>query len=177
MDGDFHKARIDRWDAPLSEADRWRAYESARNTPWHKAAEWVGEEFGVDPPSRSAWYRWLARMRREEAAERLARAAAAVSEAKRLAGEAGGDDALEDALKALAADAALNASDPEAALRYVRMAAGIARARESRARLALDRERFEEEKRLAAAASEAANAPELTDAERLARIRSIFGLA
>ena len=68
------KTRVDAWDATLSEEQRWRAYAQMQRAPWYEVSEWVAAEFGIEAPSRSALYRWAARMRKMASARRLEQA-------------------------------------------------------------------------------------------------------
>lgn len=182
------KRRHDAWDAALTEAQRWEAYEKAKGVAWTAFADYAAAEYGVRP-GKNAIYDWLAYMRREEGAHRLERAIAARKELKGLADAGALDAQTADAYMALANDAILS-GDPEKASRIVAAAVQIHAAglrlqeqRLQRERLKLqeeqmrlNREKFEAaEKRLADAAQTAGD-DTLTEAERLAKIKAIFGL-
>ena len=64
------KRRNDAWDAALTEAQRWEAYEKAKGASWPAFADWCAAEFGVRP-GKNAIYDWMAWMRRQEGAHRL----------------------------------------------------------------------------------------------------------
>ena len=128
-------------------------------------------------------------MRRQEGAHRLERAIAARQELKGLSDYAALDARTADAYLALANDAILS-GDPDRAAKIVESAVKInaaslrlAEQRQQaerldlqRQELALRRERFEAaEKRLADATGVAADET-LSETERLARIKTIFGL-
>ncbi len=182
------KRRADSWDAALTEAQRWEAYEKAKGVAWTAFAQWLAEEHGVRP-GKNAIYDWLAYMRRQEGAHRLERAIAARKELQGLAASAALDTQTADAYMALANDAILS-GDPEKAARIVAAAVQInaaslrlAEQRQNAQRLALQeqalalqREKFEANERRLNAATEAAQDETLTESERLAKIRSIFGL-
>lgn len=184
------KPRSDAWDADLTEAQRWQAYDLFRRSPWYAVAEWAHKEFGLRrAPGRGALYRWARRMRQDESAHRIEQAVQARDEIGALAHTAAADAALIDAYKSLAADLALkgNASD---AVKYTVMAMEIgnaqrkaaelelkARAQETKdAQLRLAREKFEAAERRLNAAKEVVSDSKLTDAERTARMKEIFGL-
>jgi len=184
------KPRSDAWDADLTEAQRWQAYDLFRRSPWYAVAEWAHKEFGLRrAPGRGALYRWARRMRQDESARRIEQAVTARDEIGALAGTAAADAALIDAYKSLAADLALkgNASD---AVKYTVMAMEIgnaqrkaaelelkARAQETKdAQLRLAREKFEAAEARLAEAKDVVSDAKLTDAERTAKIREIFGL-
>ena len=69
------KLRTDSWAANLTEEQAWALYYKARGLRWNEAADWAVKEFGVDAPSRTAFYAWLGHMRAEESAHRLEQAA------------------------------------------------------------------------------------------------------
>ena len=166
------KRRADSWDAALTEAQRWEAYEKAKGVAWTAFADYAAAEYGVRP-GKNAIYDWMAWMRRQEGQHRLERAIAARKELQGLAASAALDAQTADAYMALANDAILS-GDPEKAARIVAAAVQINAA--SLEALALQREKFEAAEKRLNAATEAAQDATLTEAERLAKIRSIFGL-
>lgn len=182
------KRRMDAWDASLTEEQRWEAYEKAKGVAWPAFAAWIDAEYGVRP-GKTAIYDWMAHMRAQEGQHRLERAIAARKELKGLSEAAALDAQTADAYMALANDAILS-GDPEKAARIVAAAVQInaaslrlAEQRQNAERLklqeqtlALQREKFEAAERRLNAASEAAQDETLTEAERLAKIRAIFGL-
>lgn len=182
------KRRADSWDAALTEAQRWEAYEKAKGIAWTAFADYAAAEYGVRP-GKNAIYDWMAWMRRQEGQHRLERAIAARKELQGLAASAALDAQTADAYMALANDAILS-GDPEKAARIVAAAVQInaasLRLQEQRQNarrlklqeeaLALQREKFEAAEKRLNAATEAAQDATLTEAERLAKIRSIFGL-
>ena len=101
------KLRTDSWAAGLTEEQSWQLYYKARGLKWNEAAQWAVKEFGVESPSRTAFYAWVARMRSEESAHRLEQAATAAAEAAALARKTAKDEALIGAYKAMAAELAL----------------------------------------------------------------------
>lgn len=132
------KPRIDSWDAALDEAQRWETYTRFRRYPWQKVAMWVAKEYSIAPPSRTALYRWGARMRKLESAHRIEQAVTARAEAAQLAGEAGQDDAVSiEAYKTLAADLALRTGDAKAAGSFLKMALALAESRSKAQELSL----------------------------------------
>ncbi len=154
------KRRIDAWDAPLTEAQRWQAYGRLRTQPWQDVAEWVAEEFGIAAPSRSSIYRFADRMRPLEAARRLEEALAARDEAGALVAARTDDADTIAAYKALAQDLALR-GDAETARIYTRMALDLATQQTAKAELALKQQRLvqqQDAQRLAREKFEAAEA-------------------
>ena len=145
------KLRTDSWASSLTEEQSWQLYYKSRALRWNEAADWAVKEFGVDAPSRTAFYAWLGRMRAEESAHRLEQAATAAAEAAALAKTQAKDDALIGAYKAMAAELALRTGSAKEAERFVSMAATLADKRLKAAELKLAREKFEAaEKRLQA---------------------------
>ena len=120
------KLRTDSWSARLTEEQSWTLYYKARGIAWNEAADWAAKEFGVETPSRAAFYRFLAHMRGEESAHRLEQAATAAAEAAALAKKTAKDDALIGAYKAMAAELALRTGSAKEEERFVNMAATIA---------------------------------------------------
>lgn len=182
------KRRLDAWDASLTEEQRWEAYEKSKGVTWTAFAAWLEAEYALSP-GKNAIYDWLAYMRTQEAAHRLERAIAARKELKGLSDAGALDAQTADAYMALANDAILS-GDPEKAARIVEAAVKInaasLRLQEQRQNaerlalqeqsLALQREKFEAAEKRLNAATEAAQDTTLTEAERLAKIKTIFGL-
>lgn len=131
------KLRTDSWAAGLTEEQSWQLYYKARGLKWNEAAQWAVKEFGVDAPSRTAFYAWLGRMRSEESAHRLEQAATAAAEAAALARKTAKDEALIGAYKAMAAELALRTGSAKEAQRFVEMAATIADRRQKAEELSL----------------------------------------
>ena len=184
------KLRTDSWAASLTEEQGWQLYYKARGLRWNEATDWAVKEFGIDPPSRTAFYAWLGHMRAEESAHRLEQAATAAAEAAALAKTQAKDDALIGAYKAMAAELALRTGSAKEAEKFVNMASALAdrrlRAEELKLKAAaqgtkdeqlrLAREKFEAAEKRLAAVQGAVDAPQLTDAERVAKIKGIFGM-
>jgi hypothetical protein len=170
MSDTLSKARSDAWDASLTDAQRWTIYARFRRAPWFQVSKWIAEEYALEAPSRTALYRWAARMRGLESAYRIEQAITAREEAGDLAAAAGQDDALRiEAYKAMAQEIALRTGDASSAGKFLKMALGLAAAQTKRAELQLKaaaqgtkdealrlaREKFEALERRAAAARDA----------------------
>ena len=183
--------RSDSWAATLEEEQRWALYYKARGLKWNEAAAWAVKEFGIDSPSRSAFYRFLDAMRSQESAHRLEQAKTAALEAAALAkGVALSDTETEEAYKRMAVELALRTGSAKEAQRFVEMAARLAdrrlkgeeiklkgRALETRDEaLKLAREKFEAAERRENAAKATVTDEKLTEAERLARLKEIYGI-
>jgi len=184
------KPRPDSWAASLSEEQSWALYYKARGLRWNEAADWAVKEFGCDAPSRTAFYAWQKRMRSEESAHRLEQAAISSAEAAALAKEKTKDAATVDAFKAIAVDLALRTGNSKDAERFIQAAVAVQdrilkerelalknRAQETKdEQLKLAREKFEAAEKRLDAVKNAVGDEEISDAERVAKVRSIFGL-
>ena len=120
------KLRTDSWAANLTEEQSWQLYYKSRALKWNEAADWAVKEYGVEAPSRTAFYAWLGRMRKEESAHRLEQAATAAAEAAALAKTKTSDDALIAAYKAMGAELALRTGSAGEAGKFVQMAGALA---------------------------------------------------
>lgn len=188
------KLRTDSWASSLTEEQAWALYYKARGLRWNEAADWAVKEFGVDAPSRTAFYAWLGRMRKEESAHRLEQAATAAAEAAALAKTKTSDDALIAAYKAMGAELALRTGSAGEAGKFVQMAGALAdrrlraeelklkaRAQETKDEtLRLAREKFEAAEKRLAAVQEAVKAARANDGglseEALAKIEQAVGM-
>ena len=196
------KTRTDAWGMDLPEETRWELHaltkapteeEREAGRPWlrdfrrdvlpHLAAR------GIPAPSQSSWYRFLGRMREEEAARTVIR----VETARRIARgieAADIDPALAaGTLTALSVDAAADGNFKVAtvlagaAAKYHAAAQGAERLRLEAARqrtaeeqLRLAREKFEAAERRESAAKAAVKDEKISDEERMARLREIYGI-
>ena len=120
------KLRTDSWASSLTEEQSWQLYYKSRAMRWNEAADWAVKEYGVEAPSRTAFYAWLGRMRAEESAHRLEQAATAAAEAAALAKTQTSDDALIAAYKAMGAELALRTGSAGEAGKFVQMAGALA---------------------------------------------------
>ena len=185
------KARSDAWDATLTDAQRWQAFDQLRRSPWYKVSEWAAGQFNIPAPSRTALYNWAKRMRGMEAAHRVEQAIVAREEIGTLAEAAGQKDAhLIEAFKAMAVDIVMRGGDTRDAARFTEMALAIAAAETKRKELELKaraqetkdetlrlaREKFEAAERRLAETKNIVTNEALTDEQRTAKIKEIFGL-
>ena len=131
------KLRTDSWAGALTEEQGWQLYYKARGLRWNEATEWAVKEFGIDPPSRTAFYAWLGRMRAEESAHRLEQAATAAAEAAALAKTQTSDEAQIAAYKAMATELALRTGSAKEAEKFINMAGALADKRLKAAELKL----------------------------------------
>lgn len=183
------KTRTDSWAAALTEEQSWTLYYKAMRCQWQEAAAWAVKEFELErSPSRTGFYGWLKQMRAQEHEHRMGEAAIAAAEAAALGKKATKDEALIAALKTLATEAALN-TDAKTASALIQSAMALkdrlqkaedldlkAKAQAVKeADLALAREKFEAAEKRLNAAKDTANDTKLTNEEKLARMKEIFG--
>ena len=183
------KLRTDSWASALTEEQGWQLYYKSRAMRWNEAADWAVKEFGIDPPSRTAFYAWAGRMRAEESAHRLEQAATAAAEAAALAKTQTSDEAQIAAYKAMATELALRTGSADEAAKFVNMAAALSerrlRAREldikARAQatkdeqLKLAREKFEAAEKRLERVAEVTGDLKLTPEEKLKELDRLFG--
>ncbi len=189
----MEKVRSDSWYAGLTEEEMWKVFDAAAHASYVDGLDVIES---VHPtyqplPGRSAWYRWLEFMRKKDQQRRIERAAQSAAEAAAMAQGAGvKDEVLVEAYKTMAADLALRTGDSEAAERFTRMAMSIADRSQKRKeldlkaaaqktkddQLALARDKFEAAEKRLAAATETVTDKTLTDEERVAKMKEIFGL-
>ena len=122
----MRNVRTDSWASSLTEEQSWQLYYKSRALRWNEAADWAVKEYGVEAPSRTAFYAWLAHMRGMESAHRLEQAATAAAEAAALAKTQTSDDALIAAYKAMGAELALRTGSAGEAGKFVQMAGALA---------------------------------------------------
>lgn len=191
------KARADSWYAIFTEEELWQLYSMSRRAQWYEVAKFASELLaknhnGATLPSvsRSAYYRWLDFMREQESERRLAQARIAALEVDNLAKTVGlKDEKAIAAYKSLAAEVALK-GDAKTASSFLRMAMDLRDRQLHEQDLAMksqDLARKEEELKIAqeklrieqaknAKVADAATDAKLTDAERVEKIKGIFGL-
>lgn len=196
------KVRQDAWGENLSEERKWAIYNLTK--PPHEGEEegrpvlrtyeialgYLRGETGIEPPSRSGWYRFLARMRHAEHLKMIYRVQASGRSASEMVTEAKiADEVAAEAFKAKAVDA-LMSDDTTAAKLYTQAASAFAtsaravkeielkekdhRLKEEQLRLAV--EKFEHEKAKTCAATETIGDSRLTAAEKEAKLREIYGI-
>lgn len=183
--------RRDTWYAELTEEQLWQLYGIwKRGARWFEVAAAARDQFGCTKDiSMSAFYRWSAWMRRQDADNRRLALAAAQQEAAEIARARGITDAeAVNALKTLAIDAAMKDNSSEA-LKWANAATAIqdrllhaeelklktARQSTLERQLALAREKFEAAERRENAARSALGDTKLTDAAKIAKMKEIFG--
>ncbi len=152
------KPRIDRWDAALSDQQRWEIFEKGRCWSYPAVAKWMLQEFNLEKaPSPSAYYAWVRSMGKEVFEERKRQIVEAKLQVVDLAQVKMEPQAMVTALQNIGTDCALN-GDMSSAKALHQMAAGITSGLQKEKGLELrgqsiklDREKFEAaERRLAA---------------------------
>ena len=184
------KTRFDAWGEDFPEEKRWEIYDNVRGCRWPKDVCDALESRGVELPSRAGWYRFLLRMRKADAGRRIERIAESVAEAQSVADKHGIKAAVfVETLKTLAIDKAMGGDD-KSATSLAAAAASIwscaqrekeielkHRAQETKdAALALAREKFEAAERRENAAKGAIADTKLTDEQRMAKLKEIYGI-
>ena len=201
-----HKLRSDAWESALDAETARELYrltktptdeERNENRPWLR--DFTRDVLpylslrGIVAPGRTAWYNFLGRMREEEAAQtvisvetskRIARGIQSAQIDPRLAADMMTSLSVDEAAKpcgqrnekamqifANAAAMFANAAQREEELKLK------GRAQQTKdEQLKLAREKFEAAEKRLAAVQGAVDAPQLSDAERVAKIKSIFGM-
>jgi len=196
--------RADSWWAPLSDAELWDLWtlytphpdptDSAKRLPglpWQKVAEIAQKRLKRDAAiEHGPFYRWVAWMRPQAANDRIVRIKASQLEVQDIADRHNiTDETIVNALKAASMDSFM-ADDTVEANRLADMAAKIQESLLKRQELSLKeraqqtkdetlklaREKFEAAEKRLAAVQGAVDEPQLSDAERIAKIKSIFGM-
>ena len=176
--------RIDRWDAPLTEVQRWEAYETALRFPYAAFAAWAVKKFALEKaPSCSSFHAWKNAMRKDEGTHRVQTLIQTRLELANLSAVKAAPADMADALVSLGSEAALS-GDLDAAKKLVEMAASISdgqiKARKLQIQeqeLKLSREKFEAAERRNADTKAVTEDETLSEAEKLLKIKTIMGLA
>ena len=195
------KLRSDAWEAALTAETRQELYRLTKpraegepeDRPWLRDFDRDVLPYlslqGIVAPGRSSWYRFLGRMREEEAAKTII----SVETSKRIAQGIQAADIdyrlAADMMTSLSVDAAVKGNEVAAkifgltASKYAKASQGeeklkleAARQKTADAQLKLAREKFEAAERRENAAKGAIADTKLTDEERVAKIKSIFGM-
>ena len=185
----IRKTRTDAWGEDLPPETRRELYEGFASKDFEREVLPHLSLQGIPAPSRAGWYRFLGRMRRDERLSLVCAVQSSGATAGDMAKVAVDDATAAEAYKGLSVDAAM-AGDAKAAALYAQ-AANAFRDRAQKAeelklkaaaqgtrdeQLRLAREKFEAAEKRLAAVQGAVDAPQLTDAERVAKIKGIFGM-
>ena len=121
------KTRTDAWEAKLSDEDRTKLYALCGHLSYNSAKLLAKSELKITLPGSSTFYRFLARMREEDCALRLAKASQVSKEVALMSAKAGiADLDLVKSFQNMGAEAAL-AGDSKTATRLIMMACDLAR--------------------------------------------------
>lgn len=201
-----NKVRSDAWGEDLPEETRRQLYaytkpptaeENKSGRPWLKryhedVLPYLSLQ-GIPAPSAAGWYRFLGRMRCEAAAQtvisvetskRIAQGVADSRVDARLAADMMTSLAVDEATKAegernekvmqIFASAAAMFKNADQRERELKLKAAAQQTKDEQLKLA--REKFEAAEKRLKAVQGAVDAQQLTDAERVAKIKSIFGM-
>ena len=170
------KTRTDAWEAKLSDEDRTKLYALCGHLSYNSAKLLAKSELKITLPGSSTFYRFLARMREEDCALRLAKASAVTKEVGLMAAKSGISDLdLVKSFQNMAAEAAL-AGDSKTATRLVMMACDIARKGQKDEELRIANEKLKLAQAKEQKATKVIGDKKLTDAERVKKVKSIFGI-
>ncbi len=170
------KTRTDAWESGLTPEAVSKLYALVGNLSYNAAVVAAKEQLQIDLPSSASFYRFLERMREEDAALRLAKATQVSREVGVIAGNAGiSDSDLIRSLQSMGAEAALNGSLDDAA-KLIQMATGLSHAMNRTEELRIANEKLKILQAKEAKVVDAAQDEKLTDAERVEKIKGIFGL-
>ena len=186
------KLRTDSWAAGLTEEQLWQLYNKSLRMNWPEIADWAVKEFGIKrKPKRTAYFEWKETMAKAEHLHRIECGALAQGMIR----EGAATNTLQDgearkALEQRAVELAMLTNDIDAAKDLYNLVLAI-RDRELHAaeldikersqktkdaQLKLAREKFEAAERRENAAKATLGDTKLTDEERVAKIKSIFGM-
>ena len=122
----LRKTRADAWGGNFSDEVQMRLYVEGSAMSYQIAKAWAKKDLKIDLPGPSCWYRFLQRMREEDAALRLAKASDSSREIGSIARQAAiGDTDLIKSLQSLGATAALQ-GDVDTAKEFISMATKLA---------------------------------------------------
>jgi hypothetical protein len=192
MAKDASAPRSDAWYSALSESQQWQLYAIAKRTRnWAEVVQAARDNFELTADvSRSGFYRWRDHMRQLDAEQRRLSIVASQAQAREVAASYDiKDPVFVNALLAFATDRAAS-DDTDDAAKLINAAMSIkdriqrdaelklksARQQTAADQLKLAREKFEAAEKRLNAVQGAVDAPQLTDAERVAKIKSIFGM-
>ena len=172
----LRKTRADAWGGNFSDEVQTRLYVEGSAMSYQIAKAWAKKDLKIDLPGPSCWYRFLQRMREEDAALRLAKASDSSREIGSIARQAAiGDTDLIKSLQSLGATAALQ-GDVDTANKFISMATNLAHVASRAEELRIANEKLKILQAKEAKAVEAVKDEKLTDAERVAKMKSIFGI-
>ena len=172
----IRKTRTDAWEAKLSDEDRTKLYALCGHLSYNSAKLLAKSELKISLPGSSTFYRFLSRMREEDCALRLAKASAVTKEVGLMAAKSGISDLdLVKSFQNMGAEAALS-GDSKTATRLIMMACDLARKGQKDEELRIANEKLKLAQAKEQKATKVIGDKKLTDAERQAKLKEIFGL-
>ena len=170
------KTRTDAWEGKLSDEEKTKLYALCGHLSYNSAKLLAKSELKISLPGSSTFYRFLARMREEDCALRLAKASAVTKEVGLMAAKSGITDLdLVKSFQNMGAEAAL-AGDSKTATRLIMMACDLARKGQKDEELRIASEKLKLAQAKEQKATKVIGDKKLTDAERQAKLKEIFGL-
>lgn len=173
----IRKTRTDAWEGKLSDEERTKLYALCGHLSYNSAKLLAKSEMKISLPGSSTFYRFLARMREEDCALRLAKASQVTKEVGLMAPKSGISDLdLVKSFQNMGAEAAL-AGDSKTATRLIMMACDLARKGQNDEKLRIANEKLKLAQAKEQKATKVIGDKKLTDAERVKKVKSIFGIA
>ena len=172
----IRKTRTDAWEAKLSDEDRTKLYVLCGHLSYNTARLVAKKEMKLDLPGSSTFYRFLERMRAEDAGMQLARASQVQREIGLMSAKAGIPDLeLVSSFQTMGAEAALK-GDFKAMAQLIMSACDIARKGQKDEELRIANEKLKLAQTKEAAAVKTVKDTKLTPEEREQKLKEIFGL-
>jgi hypothetical protein len=165
--------RIDSWEQPLTDDQRWEVYERLRRFPIVEVGKWIAETHSIPAPSRSALYRFKAHMESLESGHRIQQALSVKANVKREMEAIGDmDGELEFSWTQLAMESAMR-GDMDAGSRYLAMAMKLRNSALEREKLRLKQEAEKREREALSLMREKFESQERRNAEARAKLNAV----
>ena len=173
------KKRSDAWENRLSAEEQTKLYVLCSPlSSYHAAKIAAKEELGIDLPANSStYYRFLERMRNDDTSLRMKTAESTVKDIKLIAAKSGISNLdLVNSLSTMGAEAVLK-GQTEAAEALIKMAKDLAGIASKQEELRIANEKLKLAMAKEQTATKVIGDKKLTDAERVKKVKSIFGIA
>ena len=171
----IRKTRTDAWEGKLSDEERTKLYALCGHLSYNSAKLLAKSELKISLPGSSTFYRFLARMREEDCALRLAKASAVSKEVGLMAAKSGISDLdLVKSFQNMGAEAVLS-GDSKTATRLIMMACDIARKGQKQEELRIANEKLKLLTARETAARGALGSRKMSDSDKVAKMKEIFG--